>query len=170
MNKFFKQINILLFCIAIALPLYATENKIGEQQTSQVWYKKRSVRIGAAVTTAAVFALAMRMGKIALPTFLASLFVTTVAQNPVHESKNDTIAPENNTVIINDKNIDNKDDEQVHISAEPEIPVNNAEPENVPQQTIIEKARLHIKAGALSFKDNFWNSIKNIQGKDLQGI
>src|SRR5260221_10082858 len=94
MNNFFKQMNALILCAAVAtaVPMYSMENEsvdtitieeIVEQQPVSAWYKKRSVKVAAtAITTAAaVYAYAVHIGKISVLALLVGLFTAKIAQN-----------------------------------------------------------------------------------------
>jgi hypothetical protein len=95
MNSFYKQMNAVLFCAAVATiaPLHGMENETvsPEQQTEMVpaiWYKKRSVQVAAvAITTAvAAYALAVRMDKVSSPAVLAGMICALVAKDAVKQS------------------------------------------------------------------------------------
>lgn len=90
MNSFYKQMNAVLFCAAVATtaPVYSMENEVvnPEQQTDivpAVWYKKRSVQAAGVAMVAAGYMLALRMGKIAAPAFVATLVLAKCADENV---------------------------------------------------------------------------------------
>ncbi|SRR5437870_4996681 len=140
MNNFFKQMNAFVLCaiVIMAMPTYSTENlytvaneeielivgETAEQKPVTVWYKKRSVQLATAVTTAAaIYAYAVHAGKISVSALLAGLFVAKVTQDltnlNVHNdnSKNNDVAPQNqqsdNQLNQNDNNVLTEDTPKV---------------------------------------------------------
>jgi hypothetical protein len=178
MNKLFKQINILLWCAAIAMPLHGMETEKVEQPVSQAWYKKRSVHvIGAAATSAIAFTLAVRMGKIVLPAFIASLFVAA-ATNPI-KAEDVVNMPENNDNIVKPENIidvtmsenpvvDSKNGEDL-VRASKEVAHNDVITPVTSNklQATVENTWGYMKREIISFKDSCWGSIKRIRGENL---
>jgi hypothetical protein len=90
MNSFYKQMNTVLFCAAVATTasIHGMENEAVsfEQQTEMVpaiWYKKRSAQVAAiAMTTAVVaYAFAVRMDKVSSPVVLAGMMCALVAKD-----------------------------------------------------------------------------------------
>jgi len=118
--------NALILCAVVvtAVPMYSMENEsvdvigieeIVEQQPVTVWYKKRSVKIAAITTAAAVYAYAVHIGKISIPAFLLGLFAAEIVQNNIINSDLDNDNDQNEKIVIAPDTNNEQQDEQTII-------------------------------------------------------
>ena len=179
-NKLIQQIATIVLCTMIIVPAYGMENEQVEKVPA-VWYKKRSVQIGAAVTgAAAIYAVALHMGKVAFPMLLAGWFVKTAHDASIVNVNAET---DNSDVVNNPTNF-----VETPIIEHKEI-IQNVEEQNgeisIPQNThveLIEATEPTMQQQARNFMDNAWrkmrlwkdvvkkeatDSVSNIKGEDL---
>ena len=181
MNKLLQHIATAVLCTLIIVPAYGMENEQVEQVPA-VWYKKRSVQmgIGAVVTGAAAYALALHMGKVALPVLLAGWFVKTAHDasmvNVNAEADNSDMVnnPTNfgDDSIINEKEIIQDIPEQNGEISTPQntyVEVIEITEPNVQQQVrdFMENAWRKIKILKKQVKEEVSDSVSRIQGEDL---
>ena len=124
MNIAYKNMYALIFSVVIVTPMSGMKNDIAHTEivtesvvNSVVWYKKPAFQAAAAITTVATgYAFAVRMGKVAIPAFLATLFAAKFYQeaHPVEENS-DTQNVQNNDVQNNaqpaDISVQNSEDQ-----------------------------------------------------------
>lgn len=125
MKSFYNKVKSLFLCavIIVAAPVYSMGYVSGDEEgvaevgiveveapeLPKVWYKKRSIQMGAALTTVgAVYALLVRMNKVEAPFVLAGALLASFAstQTKSLDLNNNDSDNSNNTIIQNNINQD----------------------------------------------------------------